>query len=101
MTATDSTVKIVDRGLGLGAFDPEVKSIAAGTSVHWVNAGKVAHNITSNPGTLGCDPSSSENFDSGQVDPGGTFDHTFNTPGSFSYHCEIHGCEMKGTIKVI
>jgi plastocyanin len=83
-----------------GAFDPEVVSIAAGMSIRWLNAGNVPHNVTSNPGTLGCDPSSSEDFDSGKVDPGSTFDHTFNTPGSFSYHCEIHGCEMKGTITV-
>jgi plastocyanin len=95
MTSTDNTVKMENL-----SFVPEVISIAAGTSVHWVNVDDVAHNVTSNPGTLGCDPSSSESFDSGRVEKGGTFDHTFNTPGSFSYHCEIHGCEMNGTIKV-
>jgi hypothetical protein len=45
---------------------------------------------------LGCSPTSSENFDSGSVDPGGKFEHTFNTPGSFSYHCEIHGTDSTG-----
>ena len=95
MTSADNTVKMENL-----TFVPELISITAGTSVHWVNVDDVAHNVTSNPGTLGCDPSSSENFDSGRVEKGGTFDHTFNTQGSFSYHCEIHGCEMNGTIKV-
>jgi plastocyanin len=99
MAATDNTVKMGDPNLG-NVFIPEVKSIAAGTSVHWVNADDEAHTVTSNPGTIGCPPSSSENFDSGTVESGQTFDYTFNTPGSFSYHCEIHGCDMKGTIKV-
>lgn len=95
MTTTDNNVRMVD-----AAFDPVVISIAVGTSVHWVNADDVAHNVTSNPGTLGCDPSSTENFDSGTINPGQTFDYTFNTRGSFSYHCEIHGCMMYGTINV-
>jgi plastocyanin len=95
MTTTDNTVNMIN-----SAFIPEVILIAAGTSIHWVNADDIPHNVTSNPGTLGCDPSSSENFDSGTVESGGTYDHTFNTPGSFSYHCEIHGCLMSGIINV-
>ena len=96
MVTTDNTVKMVD---GM-QFDPPVISIALGTSVHWVNTDDVAHNVTSNPGTIGCTPSSAENFDSGIVNPGQTFDHTFKKSGSFSYHCEIHGCDMSGTINV-
>jgi len=105
MTATDNTVKTGDRNhpeLG-NVFIPEVLSVAAGTTVHWVNDDDEAHTVKSNPGSMGCEPSSSESFDSGPppgLQSGDTFDHTFNTPGSYSYHCEIHGCDMKGTIKV-
>jgi hypothetical protein len=33
--------------------------------------------------------------------PGGTFPFTFNSVGSFPYHCTIHGLAMSGTITVI
>ncbi|MGC2573879.1 MAG: plastocyanin/azurin family copper-binding protein [Candidatus Nitrosopolaris sp.] len=110
----DNTVKVGDPTMG-NVFVPPDLTITAGTSVHWVNPAQGpqnphphAHTVTSNgyPGSnFPCTPSSTENFDSGEMDPGdpdtGTFDHTFNTTGIFGYHCEIHGCDMKGTIKVI
>ena len=28
------------------------------------------------------------------------FEHTFNAPGTFAYHCDVHGCTMAGTVTV-
>lgn len=36
---------------------------------------------------------------SGDVGPGGTYSHTFNTAGTFHYHC-IHHSPMTGTVVV-
>lgn len=30
----------------------------------------------------------------------GTFTHTFDTEGTFAYHCQVHGAAMTGTIVV-
>jgi plastocyanin len=27
-------------------------------------------------------------------------EHTFNNPGTYAYHCDIHGCGMAGTVTV-
>ena len=59
-----------------------------------MDAGASPHAVTSNPGTLACAPTSTENFNSGNMAPGATFGHTFNTQGSYSYHCEVHGCHV-------
>ena len=32
---------------------------------------------------------------------GAVFEHTFTTPGSFAYHCEVHGCGMSGVVTVM
>jgi plastocyanin len=41
-----------------------------------------------------------EPFESGNILNGGQFVHTFNTAGSFSYFCRIHGSNMSGTVNV-
>src|SRR5882762_4836811 len=42
-------------------------------------------------------------WDSGILNQGATFMHTFNTAGSFSYYCTPHGacCGMVGTVTVV
>ena len=39
-------------------------------------------------------------FDSGSFSENGTFEQTFNTPGEFAYHCEIHDY-MHGKVTVV
>jgi plastocyanin len=83
-------------------FSPATIMINAGQTVTWTNAGAFNHTVTSNQGPSACMPASTENFDSGIIPPGGMpFSHTFNTPGSFAYHCEVHGCAMSGTVQVM
>jgi hypothetical protein len=41
---------------------------------------------------------SSEVFDSGPLNNTDVLEHAFNSPGTYAYHCEIHGCGMSGTL---
>ncbi len=63
-------------------------TIPAGSTVRWTSEGGT-HTSTSNTGM----------WDSGNIPPGGSFSHTFNTPGVYSYHCELHP-NMAGTVYV-
>lgn len=71
------------------AFDPPAISVAVGGEVTWTNADPAPHTVTADDGS----------FDSGPKDLGGTFSATFDQPGSFPYHCEIHPT-MTGTVTV-
>ena len=78
------------------AFNPTPDTVGAGLSVTWTNNDGLTHTITASPG-------SADAFDSGNIGGGGTFSHTFATPGTYSYYCRIHGTPtsgMHGTIVV-
>lgn len=60
------------------AFSPNPLTIKAGTTVTWTNMDSSAHTVT---GT---------GFDSGTLNKGQTFSHTFSSAGSFDYHCDFH-----------
>jgi len=70
-------------------FDPATVNIKPGTTIRFVNNGKHAHTVTSDDGK----------FDSGDIPPGGVFQATFMSPGTYRYHCKHHK-DMKGTIVV-
>lgn len=86
--------------IGDDFFSPNKLTINRGQTVHWTNKGNEQHSVNSNPAPEKCGPSSGESFESPTLDPGDTFDHTFDSAGTFAYHCEFHGCPMKGTIVV-
>ncbi|HSV12505.1 MAG TPA: cupredoxin domain-containing protein [Hanamia sp.] len=73
-----------------GMSFPATTTIKKGTVITWNNKDGIAHTVTSNDGIT---------FDSGTLDPGGTFSFTANTVGSFPYHCNFHSM-MKGTLVV-
>jgi len=82
------------------SYSPPNISITKGQTVTWTNTG-VTHTVTSNPGILySCGPSSSENFNSGDIPTGKSWSHTFNTSDTYNYHCERHGCTMAGKVTV-
>lgn len=62
-------------------YHPGTYSVAAGTTVSWVNRDGTTHTVTSNV---------TGSFDSGVMQPGGTYSLKFNTPGTYSYYCTIH-----------
>lgn len=64
-------------------------TVEAGTTVRWVNQGDAPHTVTADDGS----------FDSGRLQPGESFSHTFQNPGTVAYHCEIHR-EMTASVTV-
>lgn len=83
-------------GLESPFFTPDVLNVKAGTTVTFVNTDGTTHTVTSvKPGTSTADGI----FDSGFINAGKTFTHTFNTPGTYDYACMIHS-QMRGTIIV-
>ena len=75
--------------LGTSAFAPDDLTVDAGTTVTWTNTDSVAHTSTSD----------ASGWDSGIVAPGGHFSRSFQTAGTFKYHCAIHP-GMIGTVTV-
>jgi len=79
------------------SFNPNAKTVTAGTTVQWAwnscTGGYegdicVAHSVT---------------FDDGITSPiqeRGSFSRTFNTAGTFDYHCQTHGTAMAGRVTV-
>ena len=82
--ATGTAVSIIDF-----AFDPAALTAKVGQEVTWTNSGAAPHTVTFDTGGI----------DSGNLSPGGTFKHTFDAAGTFSYHCNIHSI-MKATVTV-
>ena len=70
-------------------FDPSEVIVAPGTTVIWQNWGEVTHTV-----------SITGQIASGDIAPGATFSHTFNSLGTFPYQCNLHP-EMQGVIHVV
>ena len=68
---------------------PATVEVAAGSTITWTNEDDFAHTVTAED----------ESFDSMDIDADGTFEHTFDDPGTYAYFCNIHNY-MKGTVVV-
>jgi uncharacterized repeat protein (TIGR01451 family) len=88
ITVSAQVVQPSDSALSWG-YQPPTITIHVGDTVIWTNAGSLQHSVTA-------DDSS---FDSGLFGTGATWRMTFNTAGSYSYHCAPHPW-MKGTVVV-
>lgn len=85
--ASAASVSMVDF-----SFSPQTVTISVGQSVTWTNAAGDPHTSTSDDGL----------WDSGPVNPGQSFTHTFNAAGTFRYHCAFHqSLGMVGTVVVL
>lgn len=72
------------------AFGPSTLAISVGETVTWANNDDgIAHTTTSDDDV----------WQSGALNPGDTFEFTFNEPGIFTYFCSIHP-SMTATITV-
>ncbi len=72
------------------SFSPSSLTIAAGDTVLWTNRDGIGHTVTSNTGT---------ELDSPLLSNGETYQHIFNTNGTFGYHCTVHP-GMTGSVSV-
>ena len=61
-------------------FEPQVLTVTSGTTVEWVNEGG-RHTVEADNGS----------FKSDVLTDGKTFEHTFDKPGTYAYHCSFHG----------
>ncbi|MBI5728622.1 MAG: cupredoxin family copper-binding protein [Candidatus Magasanikbacteria bacterium] len=62
------------------SFQPQILTVAPGTTVVWTNRDGAPHTATAQD----------RSFDSGTLNTNGTFSRTFTTAGTFSYFCSIH-----------
>jgi plastocyanin len=85
VSAQDSSISIVDFAFSGGSITVEV-----GSTVTWTNDGSATHTVSAD----------GAEFDSGDLAPGDSYSVTFDTPGTYGYHCNFHS-EMTGTIVVV
>jgi plastocyanin len=71
------------------SFQPANIQVTVGTTVTWTNFDGVNHTVTSDAAV----------FESGPLADGDTYSYTFNTVGTFPYHCSIHTM-MRGSVVV-
>ena len=62
------------------AFNPASVEVTEGTTVTWTNQDSAPHTATGDNGE----------FDTGQLAQGGSASVTFDTAGTYAYHCAVH-----------
>lgn len=68
--------------VGNGTFN-----VKAGDTLHWTNCtDNTTHSVTGSFGTT-------------DIQPGGSYEYVFTTPGDFAYHCRFHA-QMTGSVHV-
>ena len=70
-------------------FEPSEAAIQPGDTITWTNNGNHTHTVSADDGS----------FDSGTLQPGESYSHTFQNPGTVPYHCSIHP-SMTGSVSV-
>jgi len=71
------------------AYAPRSLTIAPGTTVVWINHDDAPHTVTGKD----------REFNSKGLDTDDTFEHRFDTPGTYHYFCALHP-HMTGEIIV-
>jgi len=71
--------------------NPARDTISAGGTVTWTWVGSANHSVQS---------TGSPSFTSSTIKATGTYQFTFNTPGTYAYDCAVHGAAMTGIIVV-
>ena len=67
-------------------YTPHDLTIRKGATVTWNNDDAEIHTVTSGPSS----EAATDEFDSGIIEPGGSFEHTFESVGTYEYHCAVH-----------
>ncbi len=68
-------------------YKPKDMTVGVGSTVKWTNDDDTDHTVTG------------DGLDSGTLEPGDTYEYTFNEEGTFEYTCEFHPT-MSGSITV-
>ncbi|HLG50911.1 MAG: cupredoxin domain-containing protein [Chloroflexi bacterium] len=95
-------VKMTDQN----KFDPDTVTISKGQTVTWQNVSSSGHTATFDPSKVANKadvslPEGVQPFDSGNIDPGQSWSHTFTEAGTYKYTCIPHeALGMHGTVIV-
>ncbi len=93
-------------------FTPETLEIGAGDTVRWVNDTDEAHTVTADDslpedaayfssGGARSEREANEDLTEELIDPGESFEWTFDEPGTYRYYCIPHKTEgMIGIVSV-
>ncbi len=73
------------------SFGPAKVFVNVGQAVTWTNGSDAPHTVTSDSGSELASPN---------INAGRTFSHTFNSTGTFAYHCTIH-TYMRASVVVL
>jgi plastocyanin len=87
-TLPPHSVEVTMQGDGNGQnYHPAVIVVVIGVNntVVWDNNDNVAHTVTARSV-----PTGAQMFNSGNLNPGQTFEYTFTVPGNYTYYCEYH-----------
>ena len=95
-------------------FAPADIQVPAGTTVTWENTGSIGHTVTAYEdevpdggffasGGYDSEQAARDGYPGdGNVGEGGTYEHTFDTKGTYEYFCIPHEMNgMVGTIEVV
>lgn len=78
-------------------YDPNPARIATGDSVIWQWDGPDRnHSVTADDGSFDSDPGKTSGISHSASD---SFAHTFNNPGTWTYHCKVHTF-MRASVEV-
>ena len=65
-------------------------TLFAGSKITWINDDNMVHTVTANDAS----------FNSGDINPGSSFSYTFNTIGTYHYHC-VHHIGMTAVVTIV
>src|ERR1051326_1291147 len=104
-SATSTIVDVTVAPGGSFTFDPATVNISVGDTVRWTWAGS-GHSVTSGPHCIPdsqfCSPNDTNCFPGTLSNAGTVYQHTFTTPGSYSYICIEHcSIGMTGVVNVL
>jgi len=88
-TSADITIPRGAGTPGSTGYLPANFTTTVGKTVTWANKDTTTHTVTSTTGL----------FDSGILNPGQTYSHTFAQAGIYRYYCTLHSW-MKGNVTV-
>lgn len=85
-------------------FEPPIIHARVGQPVRWINTSTSSHTVTVGGARWPADtelPRGAKPFDSGPIGISGSFEHTFDVPGTYRYVCTLHEpMGMIGTVVV-
>jgi plastocyanin len=91
LAATNATIVDIVEGSSFPDneifYDPTTVTISSGEKVTWINKDSVLHTVTSG---LPEQRDVGQLFDSKNIGPAGTFEHTFDKVGKYDYYCTLH-----------